>query len=76
MMLPRLLAGPPLASGAEPLDDHQRRNGPMPPPAERRDVVKVLAEATVTSGGGAGFPVAQMVRSPGTRAAREDAVVT
>jgi NADH:ubiquinone oxidoreductase subunit F (NADH-binding) len=58
-MLPRLLAGPLLAAGAETLADHHRRLGPMPPLTDRRMVIDTLAASGLLGRGGAGFPVAR-----------------
>jgi NADH:ubiquinone oxidoreductase subunit F (NADH-binding) len=58
-MFPRLLAGPPFSAGAESLLDHRRRLGPLPPVAERREIIPVLAASGLLGRGGAGFPVAR-----------------
>jgi NADH:ubiquinone oxidoreductase subunit F (NADH-binding) len=58
-MFPRLLAGPPLAGGAESLTDHRRRLGPLPPATDRRAIIPVLASSGLLGRGGAGFPVAR-----------------
>ncbi len=53
----RLLAGPPLASGAESLRDHQHRLGPLP--ASTRGLIQTLDKSGLLGRGGAGFPVAR-----------------
>ncbi len=58
-MTARILAGPPSAAGAESFPDHRRRLGPMPPIAERREVIGLLAASGLLGRGGAGFPVAR-----------------
>lgn len=58
-MMPRLLAGPPLAAGAESLAGHHRRLGPLPPAGDRRALISVLADSGLLGRGGAGFPVAR-----------------
>ena len=58
-MLPRLLAGPPLTTGAESFTDHRRRLGGLPPVADRRALIDVLASSGLLGRGGAGFPVAR-----------------
>ncbi len=62
----RLLAGPPLNSGAETLDDHLARLGMLPRYGE------ALTDEVVASGllgrGGAGFPVGQKWQSVAQRA--------
>jgi NADH:ubiquinone oxidoreductase subunit F (NADH-binding) len=58
-MLPRLLAGPPIAAGAESLASHRARLGPLPPAADRRGLIATLAGSGLLGRGGAGFPVAR-----------------
>ena len=58
-MLPRLLAGPPLATGAESLADHHRRLGPLPPTGDGRALIQALDDSGLLGRGGAGFPVAR-----------------
>lgn len=50
----RVLAGPPLAAGPEPLADHQRRLGPRP---AADGIIEVLGASGLLGRGGAGFPV-------------------
>jgi NADH:ubiquinone oxidoreductase subunit F (NADH-binding) len=58
-MLPRLLAGPPLAAGAESLADHRARLGPLPRIGDGTALIKSLADSGLLGRGGAGFPVAR-----------------
>jgi NADH:ubiquinone oxidoreductase subunit F (NADH-binding) len=58
-MLPRLLAGPPLAAGPESLAGHGSRLGPLPPATDRRTIIDVIAASGLLGRGGAGFPVAR-----------------
>ena len=74
-MLPRLLAGPPLAAGAESLDDHRRRLGPMPRPADPRAVIDTLSASGLLGRGGAGFPVARKWSTVAERSAGRAVVV-
>ena len=71
-MLPRLLAGPSLAAGAESLVDHRRRLGPLPPVRDGEALIKTLADSGLLGRGGAGFPVARkwatVAGRPGGRA--------
>ncbi len=57
-MTTRLLDGPALSAGPEPLSDHRARLGDMPGRAGQ-DIVPVLAAAGLLGRGGAGFPVAR-----------------
>ncbi|HEX5148338.1 MAG TPA: NADH-ubiquinone oxidoreductase-F iron-sulfur binding region domain-containing protein [Candidatus Limnocylindrales bacterium] len=58
-MLTRLLAGPPLAAGAESLADHRRRLGPLPRVGDGQALIGALADSGLLGRGGAGFPVAR-----------------
>jgi NADH:ubiquinone oxidoreductase subunit F (NADH-binding) len=51
----RLLAGPPVAAGPEPLHAHEQRLGPLP--RARTDLIPTLTAAGLLGRGGAGFPV-------------------
>jgi len=68
-MLPRLLAGPPLAAGAESLDDHRRRLGAMPRSADPRTIIDTLTASGLLGRGGAGFPVGRKWATVAERAA-------
>jgi NADH:ubiquinone oxidoreductase subunit F (NADH-binding) len=57
--LPRLLAGPTLAAGAESLGDHLRRLGPLPRVGDGTALIQTLAASGLLGRGGAGFPVAR-----------------
>jgi NADH:ubiquinone oxidoreductase subunit F (NADH-binding) len=58
-MLPRLLAGAPLAAGAESLADHRARLGPLPRVGDGEALIRTLADSGLLGRGGAGFPVAR-----------------
>lgn len=65
----RLLAGPPLAAGAESGRDHVSRLGPLPTGASARNVIPVLEASGLLGRGGAGFPVGRKWRSVAERSA-------
>jgi NADH:ubiquinone oxidoreductase subunit F (NADH-binding) len=54
----RLLAGPPLAAGAESLDEHLRRLGPRPTATAGSGLIPVVEASGLFGRGGAAFPVA------------------
>ncbi|HEY6874762.1 MAG TPA: NADH-ubiquinone oxidoreductase-F iron-sulfur binding region domain-containing protein [Candidatus Dormibacteraeota bacterium] len=57
----RLLAGPDLAAGAESLNSHVQRLGPLP--STGKAFVDVVERSGLTGRGGAGFPVGRKWRS-------------
>ena len=57
----RLLAGPELAAGAESLNSHVQRLGPLP--STGKALVGVIEHSALTGRGGAGFPVGRKWRS-------------
>jgi NADH:ubiquinone oxidoreductase subunit F (NADH-binding) len=61
-----LLSGPALHAGAEPLDDHITRLGPLPPPAAA--LVPEIERADLRGRGGAGYPVAAKWRAVASHA--------
>jgi NADH:ubiquinone oxidoreductase subunit F (NADH-binding) len=56
-VIPRLLAGPALASGAEPYAAHRARLGELPGKADRAALIPAIEAAGLLGRGGAGFPV-------------------
>lgn len=60
--LARLLAGPPLAAGAESFPDHQGRLGRLPS-IDGASLIGVLEASGLTGRGGAGFPVGRKWRT-------------
>lgn len=68
-MTPRLLAGPDLRTGPEPLSDHRARLGPLPGPAERSATAPLLEASGLLGRGGAGFPVGRKWASVAGRSA-------
>ena len=62
-MEPRLFAGPPAASGPEPLADHVARLGRAPSGPNAPAVIPVLEASGLLGRGGAGFPVGRKWRS-------------
>lgn len=62
-MEPRLFAGPPAASGPEPLADHRARLGSRPSGAAAAATVPTLEASGLLGRGGAGFPVGRKWRS-------------
>jgi NADH:ubiquinone oxidoreductase subunit F (NADH-binding) len=58
-MMQRLLAGPPLGAGPEPLPSHAARLGGLPGPGTRIGLVKSIEAAGLVGRGGAGFPAAR-----------------
>lgn len=58
----RLLAGPALAAGAEPLADHRARLGPLPT-GHGEALIPVLEASGLAGRGGAGFPVGRKWRT-------------
>jgi NADH:ubiquinone oxidoreductase subunit F (NADH-binding) len=72
---PRLLAGPPPASGPERLDAHRARLGALPPSTDRRDVISVVEASGLLGRGGAGFPVGRKWRAVAEHAAGDAVVV-
>jgi NADH:ubiquinone oxidoreductase subunit F (NADH-binding) len=74
-MTTRLLAGPDVAAGAERLDDHLHRLGPLPALGARHTLPAVLEAAGLLGRGGAGFPVGRKWASVAARSGGADAVV-
>jgi NADH:ubiquinone oxidoreductase subunit F (NADH-binding) len=72
---PRLLAGPPPASGPERLEAHRARLGTLPPRTDRRDVISVVEASGLLGRGGAGFPVGRKWRAVAEHAAGDAVVV-
>jgi NADH:ubiquinone oxidoreductase subunit F (NADH-binding) len=72
---PRLLAGPDLAAGAEPLADHLARLGPLPSPADPAELIATLEASGLLGRGGAGFPVGRKWRSVAERAQGRGAAI-
>ena len=66
-MTARLLAGPALDAGAEPLSSHVARLGPLPGPTERLGMAPLLESAGLLGRGGAGFPVGRKWSSVASR---------
>ena len=66
-MTARLLAGPALDAGPEPLASHVARLGPLPGPAERQGIAPLLESAGLLGRGGAGFPVGRKWSSVASR---------
>ncbi len=60
--LARLLAGPPLAAGAESFADHQARLGRLPA-VDPASLIATLEASGLTGRGGAGFPVGRKWRT-------------
>jgi NADH:ubiquinone oxidoreductase subunit F (NADH-binding) len=58
---PRLLAGPPVAAGAESLVDHLARLGPLPSPSD--DVIPTVEASALLGRGGGAFPVGRKWRT-------------
>ena len=73
-MIPRVLAGPSPAAGAEPLAGHRARLGDLPGRADRAHLIGMLDSAGLLGRGGAGFPVGRKWGSVAGRA-NGDAVV-
>lgn len=69
----RLLDGPDLAKGAESLQDHTRRLGPLPNLDNR--FIATLAHTGVTGRGGASFPVATKWQAVARHARRDVAIL-
>jgi NADH:ubiquinone oxidoreductase subunit F (NADH-binding) len=69
---PRLLAGPPLGDGFEPLAAHRARLGPLPRFVDGAALIGELTQAGLLGRGGAGFPVGRkwttVAGRPGGRA--------
>jgi NADH:ubiquinone oxidoreductase subunit F (NADH-binding) len=59
----RLLAGPPLSGGAEPLDVQSARLGTLPRGAERDGLISTIEASGLLGRGGAGFPVGRKWRA-------------
>jgi len=62
-MQPRILAGPPAASGPETLHDHHARLGGLPRGRAAAAVIEPLEGSGLLGRGGAGFPVGKKWRS-------------
>ncbi len=62
-MQPRILAGPPAASGAETYDDHRARLGALPAGRAAAAAIGALEASGLLGRGGAGFPVGKKWRS-------------
>ena len=73
-MTTRLLAGPPLGTGAETLAGHRARLGELPRWADGAAMIPVLESAGLLGRGGAGFPVARKWASVAERG-HGDAIV-
>jgi NADH:ubiquinone oxidoreductase subunit F (NADH-binding) len=69
----RLLAGPDLTSGPEPLAEHVRRLGPLP--SHAHDLVEVLVRSGLKGRGGASFPVGLKWRSVASHSRRPAVIV-
>ena len=74
-MEPRLLAGPPAASGPETLHDHGARLGALPRGAAASAAIPVLEASGLLGRGGAGFPVGRKWRSVAGQAGGAPAVL-
>ena len=70
----RLLAGPPLECGPEPLDSHMARLGRLPASTGDR-LIGALEASALTGRGGAGFPVGRKWRAIADRAEGRAVVV-
>jgi len=64
----RILAGPSLAGGAESLDAHRERLGPLPGRMDSRELIATLERSGLLGRGGAGFPVGRKWASVASRA--------
>lgn len=64
----RLLAGPALSAGPEPLAGHRARLGSLPERADPATIIGLIEAAGLLGRGGAGFPVARKWASVGGRA--------
>ena len=73
MSMLRLLAGPDLMSGPEPLAEHGRRLGPLPPHVD--NLIETLVRSGLSGRGGASFPVGLKWRSIACRSRRSAVVV-
>lgn len=62
-MQPRILAGPPAASGAETFDDHRARVGRLPRRGAAVAAIDTIEASGLLGRGGAGFPVGKKWRS-------------
>jgi NADH:ubiquinone oxidoreductase subunit F (NADH-binding) len=71
----RLLSGPPLDAGPEPLDAHVARLGALPDRARARDLIDELEASGLLGRGGAGFPVGRKWRAMADRPAGRAVVV-
>jgi NADH:ubiquinone oxidoreductase subunit F (NADH-binding) len=71
----RLLAGPPLDRGMEPLDGHVARLGGLPDATAVRTLIDTLETSGLTGRGGAGFPVGRKWRSIAQRSEGRAVVV-
>ncbi|HYM83187.1 MAG TPA: NADH-ubiquinone oxidoreductase-F iron-sulfur binding region domain-containing protein [Candidatus Dormibacteraeota bacterium] len=67
LVVPRLLAGPPLDGRAERLHDHLARLGPLPAARDSRDLIQVLEASGLLGRGGAGYPVGRKWRAVAER---------
>src|SRR5439155_19139916 len=68
-MTPRLLAGPPAATGPETLADHLARLGRAPTGSATRGFIPVIEASGLLGRGGAGFPVGRKWRTLAERPA-------
>lgn len=74
-ILPRVLAGPAFARGAEPYAAHLARLGALPGPGSSPAVVAAIDASGLLGRGGAGFPVGRKWRSVAEHASGRGAVV-
>ncbi len=74
-MEPRILAGPPAASGPERWPDHLARLGARPTGARATDAIEVLEASRLLGRGGAGFPVGTKWRSVAARSEGSAAIL-
>lgn len=73
--LPRLLAGPQIAGGAEPLEAHRERLGGLPSARDRRESISVLQASGLLGRGGAAFPVGRKWAAVAERSSGDAIVV-
>ena len=71
----RLLAGAPLAEGAESYDAHLARLGTLAIPQRPADLIETLAASALVGRGGAGFPVARKWSSMADRGGSRGVIV-
>ncbi|MHB8393090.1 MAG: NADH-ubiquinone oxidoreductase-F iron-sulfur binding region domain-containing protein [Candidatus Dormibacteria bacterium] len=71
----RVLAGPRLLAGMEPLRDHLERLGPLPELGNAAGIREYVEESGLQGRGGSGFPVAAKMRAVAARGPRPLVVV-